>query len=92
MRPARAQSNARTEANRSDALIVDQITVSSRQQLARMHAIFAQSLGEYGALGSLATGLQQLAYSIGASLQSVSATTWTIAAIAVLGLFLLMRR
>ncbi len=46
-----------------------------------MHALFAQSLGEYGALGSVASGIQQLAYSITTSLGSVNAMTWAIVAI-----------
>lgn len=57
-----------------------------------MHVIFAQSLGEYGALGSLASGIQQLSYSIGAWFGSLSATTWIIAAIVVVGLVFLTRR
>jgi ABC-type molybdate transport system permease subunit len=57
-----------------------------------MHAMFAQSLGEYGALGSLASGVQQLTYSISTGLGSLSATTWIIAAIVVLGLVILRRR
>ena len=54
--------------------------------------MFAQSLGEYGAIGSLASGVQQLAYSISTWLGSLSATTWVIAAVVVLGLVVLMRR
>jgi len=57
-----------------------------------MHLIFAQSLGEYGALGSFASAVQQLTYSISTWLGSLSATTWIIAAIVVLGLFILTRR
>jgi ABC-type molybdate transport system permease subunit len=57
-----------------------------------MHAIFAQSVGEYGALGSLASGVQQLTYSISAWLGSLSATTWIMAAIVVLALVILRRR
>jgi type IV secretory pathway VirB2 component (pilin) len=57
-----------------------------------MHALFAQSLGEYGALGSVASGIQQLAYSITTSLESVNATTWAIVAIAVLGFVFWRRR
>ena len=54
--------------------------------------MFAQSLGEYGAIGSLASGVQQLAYSISTWLGSLSATTWVIAAVVVLALVVLMRR
>jgi hypothetical protein len=57
-----------------------------------MHVIFAQSVGEYGGLGSLASGVQQLTYSISAWLGSLSATTWIIAAIVVVGLVILTRR
>lgn len=57
-----------------------------------MHVIFAQSLGEYGALGSLASTVQQLTYSISTWLGSLSATTWIIAAIVVVGLVILTRR
>ena len=57
-----------------------------------MHVIFAQSLVEYGALSSLAAGVQQLTYSIGEWLGSLSTTTWIIAAIVVVGLFIVTRR
>jgi hypothetical protein len=54
--------------------------------------MFAQSLGEYGASGSLASAVQQLAYSVSTWLGSVSATTWIIVAVVVFGLIALMRR
>jgi hypothetical protein len=54
--------------------------------------MFAQSLGEYGAIGSLASGVQQVVYSISTWLGSLSATTWIIAAAVVLGLVVFMRR
>jgi hypothetical protein len=57
-----------------------------------MHVIFAQSLGEYGGLSSLASGVQQLTYSISTWLGSLSATTWIIAAIVVGGLLIATRR
>jgi hypothetical protein len=57
-----------------------------------MHVIFAQSLGEYGGLSSLASGVQQLTYSISTWLGSLSATTWIIAAIVVVGLLIVTRR
>ena len=57
-----------------------------------MHVIFAQSLGEYAGLSSLASGIQQLTYSISAWLGSLSTTTWIIAAIAIVGLLILTRR
>jgi hypothetical protein len=57
-----------------------------------MHVIFAQSLGEYGGLSSLASGVQQLTHSITRWLGSLSATTWIIAAIVVVGLLFVRRR
>jgi hypothetical protein len=54
--------------------------------------MFAQSLGEYGAVGSLASGVQQFTYAISTWLGSLSATTWIIAAVVVLGLAVFMRR
>jgi hypothetical protein len=57
-----------------------------------MHVILAQSLGEYGGLSSLASGVEQLTYSIRTWLGSLSATTWIIAAIVVVGLFIVTRR
>ena len=57
-----------------------------------MHVIFAQSLVEYGGLSSLTSGVQQLTYSIGSWLGSLSTTTWIIAAIVVVGLFIVTRR
>jgi len=57
-----------------------------------MNAMFAQSLGEYGALGSLASGIQQLTYSISTRLENLGASTWIIAAVVVLGLIVLRRR
>jgi ABC-type molybdate transport system permease subunit len=57
-----------------------------------MHLIFAQSLGEYGALSSLASGVQQLTYSISTWLGNLSTTEWIIAVVVVVGLFFLTRR
>lgn len=57
-----------------------------------MPALFAQSLGEYGGLASLASGLQQLTYSISVWLGSVRPTTWIITAVVVVGLVMLTRR
>jgi hypothetical protein len=57
-----------------------------------MRPLFAQSLGEYGGLASLASGLQQLTYSISVWLGSVRPTTWIIAAVIVVGLLVLTRR
>jgi hypothetical protein len=57
-----------------------------------MPAIFAQSLGEYGALGSVASGIQQLAYAVSTSLQGISTRTWIIVAIALVALVFVKRR
>ena len=57
-----------------------------------MHVIFAQSLGEYGGLSALMSGVQQLTYDISTRLGNVSATQWIIVAIAIVGLRFLMRR
>ena len=57
-----------------------------------MHVIFAQSLGEYISLSSLMSGIQQLTYSVTTWLGSLSATTWIIAAVAIVGLLILTRR
>jgi hypothetical protein len=54
--------------------------------------LFAQSLGEYGGLASFSTWIQQLTYSIGAWVGDVSATTWVIAVLVVLGLLIFTRR
>ena len=62
------------------------------QQQPDMRVIFAQSLVEYGALDSLASGVQQLTYSISTWLGSLSTTEWIIAIVVVLGLFFLTRR
>jgi ABC-type molybdate transport system permease subunit len=57
-----------------------------------MQAMFAQSLGEYGGIASFASGIQQLAYSVSASLHDVSTRTWIIVAIIVVVLVLARRR
>jgi len=57
-----------------------------------MQVMFAQSLGEYGALGSLTSGIQGLTSSISTWVGSLSATEWIVAAIVVIGLVILTRR
>ncbi len=57
-----------------------------------MPMVFAQSLGEYGGLSSLTSGLQQVTYSISAWLGSVTPMTWVIVAIVVVGLMIITRR
>jgi len=57
-----------------------------------MHVIFAQSLGEYVSLSSLASAFERLTYEAGTWLGSLSTTTWIIVAIALVGLFILTRR
>jgi hypothetical protein len=54
--------------------------------------MFAQSLGEYGALSSIATRAESLAYSVRAWLGDLSPTTWVLAAVVLIGLFLWSRR
>ena len=54
--------------------------------------MFAQSLGEYGGSASLVSGVQQLAYSTVNWLGSLSATTWIVVAVVVIGLAFLLRR
>ena len=54
--------------------------------------MFAQSLGEYGSLGSFGSAVQQLTYTISTWLGSLSATTWVVVAIVVVGLVILRRR
>jgi hypothetical protein len=54
--------------------------------------MFAQSLGEYGALGSIASRVESLSYSFGSWLGHISPTTWVVVAIVVIGLFLWSRR
>ena len=66
--------------------------IHSRTAAHRMHVIFAQSLGEYVSLGSLGSRIQELSYSISTWLGSLSATTWIIALIVVVGLVVLTRR
>jgi len=61
-----------------------------------MHAsrfVLAQSLVEYGALGSIVAGVEHLTYSIRDQLASASPTTWlTVGGIVLIGLVLWSRR
>jgi hypothetical protein len=54
--------------------------------------MFAQSIGEYGALGSLASGVESLAYSVTTWVGSISPTTWVIIIVVVIGGFAWSRR
>ena len=54
--------------------------------------MLAQSLGEYGAAGSFASGLQAAIYSAQAWLADLKPTTWIIAVAVIVGLLLLRRR
>jgi len=54
--------------------------------------MFAQSLGDYGSLSSIATRVESLIYSVRSWVGGVSPTTWVIVAVVGLGLFFLSRR
>ena len=54
--------------------------------------MFAQSLGEYGGLGSIASVVESLAYSVRRWLGDITPTTWVVVAIVVIGLYLWSRR
>jgi hypothetical protein len=54
--------------------------------------MLAQSLGEYGAGGSIASNLQSMIDSARAWLGDVSPVTWVLVAIVLLGLFVWGRR
>ena len=54
--------------------------------------LFAQSVVEYGAASSLSTTIQSLTYSVGTWLEGISATTWVVVAIVVVGLVVFVRR
>jgi hypothetical protein len=53
--------------------------------------MFAQTLGEYGAIASIGAAARELAYSIGSWFRSESQTAWMIAA-AIIFLWLVLRR
>ena len=57
-----------------------------------MQLIFAQALGEYGALSALTAGIQQLTSDVTYWLGSLTTTQWIIAGIVIVGLFFLTRR
>ena len=54
--------------------------------------MFAQSLGDYGTLGSITSRVESLAYSVRSWLGHISPMTWVVVAIVVVGLFLWSRR
>jgi drug/metabolite transporter (DMT)-like permease len=54
--------------------------------------MFAQSMGEYGALGSIASSVESLAYSVRRWLEHISPATWVVVAIVAIGLYLWSRR
>jgi hypothetical protein len=54
--------------------------------------VFAQSIGEYGGVGSLASTIQQFAYSASVWVGTVTPTTWIVAAAVLLGLMIVSRR
>jgi hypothetical protein len=54
--------------------------------------MFAQSVVEYGALGSFSSGIQSAAYTVSAWIGTVSPTTWVIAVVALIGLIVFLRR
>ena len=54
--------------------------------------LFAQSIGEYGGLGSLASGIQQATYSLSAWFGGITPTTWVIVAGVVIAFAIFSRR
>ena len=54
--------------------------------------VFAQSVGEYGAVGSLGSVIEQFTYSVSAWLGSITPATWIIGAVVLVGLMLFSRR
>jgi hypothetical protein len=54
--------------------------------------MFAQSLGDYGSLGSITTRVESLSYSVRSFFGSLSPTTWVLIAIVVIGMFFWSRR
>ena len=49
--------------------------------------MFAQSIGAYGSLGSIATQAQSMTYSVRWWLGSLSPTTWVVVAVCLLVMF-----
>jgi hypothetical protein len=54
--------------------------------------MFAQSMGDYGTLGSIASRVESLSYPVRSWLGHLSPKTWVLVAICVIGLFLWNRR
>jgi len=54
--------------------------------------MFAQSMGEYGGLGSLGSSVQAAIYSLTAFVRDLSPTTWVVIAVVVIGLIVFLRR
>jgi hypothetical protein len=54
--------------------------------------IFAQSLGEYGGLGSLGSSIEAAIYSVTALVRDLSPTTWVVIAVVLVGLIVFWRR
>jgi len=54
--------------------------------------MFAQSMVDYGTLGSIASRVESLAYSVRSSLGNLSPTTWLLIAIGVVVVFFFSRR
>jgi hypothetical protein len=54
--------------------------------------VLAQSIGEYAALGSIASHVESLMYSASSWLGTVTPTSWLIIAVVVVGLFFWTRR
>jgi hypothetical protein len=54
--------------------------------------MFAQSVGDYGSLGSITSRVESLSYSVRYFLGSLSPTTWVLVAIVVIGMFFWSRR
>jgi len=54
--------------------------------------VFAQSIGDYASLSSIATWVESMAYSVRWWLGSLSPLTWALVAACLIGLFLWSRR
>ena len=58
----------------------------------KLAGVFAQSLGDYGALGSVASSVQSLIYAMRAWFGDVSPMTWALVAVILVGLIVWGRR
>jgi Phage major coat protein, Gp8 len=54
--------------------------------------MFAQSIGEYGGLGSLGSTVQAAIYSLTAFVRDLTPTTWVVIAVVAVGLIVVLRR